>query len=63
MGNVRLTKRLRWIPNARHFWFASVLVFTAQYFRFGGLRCSPLNAALYDFIELGELNGLRYLSG
>ena len=23
-------------------------MFTAQYFRFGGLRCSPLNAALAE---------------
>ncbi|TBS99899.1 Tim44 domain-containing protein, partial [Vibrio parahaemolyticus] len=32
--------------NAWHFGFASALVFTAQYFRCSGLRCSPLNAAL-----------------
>ncbi|WP_274005490.1 hypothetical protein, partial [Vibrio parahaemolyticus] len=39
----------RRIPNARHFWFASALLFTAQYFRCSGLRCSPLNAALEHF--------------
>ncbi|EGR1226410.1 DUF3265 domain-containing protein [Vibrio parahaemolyticus] len=32
--------------NAWHFWFALDLVFTAQWFGVGGLRCSPLNAAL-----------------
>ncbi|MDN3617322.1 hypothetical protein [Vibrio gallaecicus] len=41
-----LTKHLRRIPNARHLWFALNLVFTAQYFKLRGLRCSPLNAAL-----------------
>ncbi|MGY5677301.1 hypothetical protein, partial [Vibrio cincinnatiensis] len=43
---LRSTRRLRRIPNARHFWFASSLVFTAQYFKCSGMRCSPLNAAL-----------------
>jgi hypothetical protein len=42
-------KRLRQIRNARHFWFDSALVFTAQWFRLGGLRCSLLNAALADY--------------
>ncbi|EGR2288660.1 hypothetical protein D0815_24760 [Vibrio parahaemolyticus] len=42
-----LTKHLRRIPNARHFWFTLNLVFTVQYFKCSGLRCSPLNAALY----------------
>ncbi|EGR3203849.1 hypothetical protein DC889_24805 [Vibrio parahaemolyticus] len=41
-----LTKHLRRIPNARHFWFTLNLVFTVQYFKCSGLRCSPLNAAL-----------------
>ncbi len=41
-----ITKRLRRIPNAWHFRFDSALVFTAQWVRCGGLRCSPLNAAL-----------------
>ena len=45
---VHLTKRstlcLRVIPNARHFWFASTFVSTAQCFRFSGLHCSLLNA-------------------
>lgn len=41
-----LNKRLRRIPNAWHFRFDSALVFPAQWFRFGCLRCSPLNAAL-----------------
>ncbi|EKM29162.1 hypothetical protein VCHENC02_5004B, partial [Vibrio harveyi] len=44
-----ITKRLRRIPNARHFRFDSDLVFTALWFKCGGLRCSPLNAALYVF--------------
>ncbi|MDN4694009.1 DUF3265 domain-containing protein [Vibrio parahaemolyticus] len=44
-----LTKRLRQIPNAWHFRFALNLVFTAQWFRCGGLRCSLLNAALGIF--------------
>lgn len=42
-----LTKRLRQIPNARHFRFALNLVFTEQCLKSGGLRCSLLNAALY----------------
>ncbi|MDN3617181.1 hypothetical protein [Vibrio gallaecicus] len=46
MGKV-ITKRLRQIPNTRHFQFKSVLVFTVQWFRVGGRRCSLLNAALY----------------
>ncbi|PXB14474.1 hypothetical protein CXR47_25870 [Vibrio parahaemolyticus] len=46
-----LTKRLRRIHNARHSQFASALVFTAQWFRSGGMRCSPLNAALAYIAE------------
>ncbi|TOQ32847.1 DUF3265 domain-containing protein [Vibrio parahaemolyticus] len=42
----RITKRLSRIRNAWHFWSGLALVFTAQCFRLGGLRCSPLNAAL-----------------
>ncbi|EGR2288399.1 hypothetical protein D0815_23295 [Vibrio parahaemolyticus] len=42
-----ITKRLRQIRNAWHFRFALNFVFTAQWFRFRGLRCSLLNAALY----------------
>ncbi|HAS8321893.1 TPA: Tim44 domain-containing protein, partial [Vibrio vulnificus] len=34
------------IHNAWQFWFESALVFTAQWFSLGGMRCSPLNAAL-----------------
>ncbi len=45
-AEINITKHLRRIPNALHFWFASISVFTAQYFKFSGLRCSPLNAAL-----------------
>ncbi|TOG06790.1 hypothetical protein CGJ08_24475 [Vibrio parahaemolyticus] len=37
---------LRGIHNAWQFWFESALVFTAQWFSLGGMRCSPLNAAL-----------------
>ncbi|EGR1594324.1 acetyltransferase [Vibrio parahaemolyticus] len=43
---IHITKRLRQIRNARHFRFESALVFTAQWFRLDGLRCSLLNAAL-----------------
>ena len=43
---MHITKRLRQIRNARHFRFALNLVFTAQWFRLGGRRCSLLNAAL-----------------
>ncbi|EGQ9162794.1 acetyltransferase [Vibrio parahaemolyticus] len=43
---MNITKRLRRIHNAWHFQFDSTLVFTAQWFRFSSLRCSPLNAAL-----------------
>ncbi|MCS0356610.1 DUF3265 domain-containing protein [Vibrio diabolicus] len=32
----RITRRLRQIRNAWHFWFALNLVFTAQWFRFSG---------------------------
>ncbi|EGR0930247.1 hypothetical protein EIC00_20865 [Vibrio parahaemolyticus] len=47
LENRLITKHLRGIHNAWQFWFESVLVFTAQWLRSGGLRCSPLNAALY----------------
>ncbi len=46
-----ITKRLSRIRNAWHFWFGLALVFTAQWFRFGGRRCSPLNAALYASVS------------
>ncbi|TNY65902.1 hypothetical protein CGK65_00465, partial [Vibrio parahaemolyticus] len=36
----------RGIHNAWQFWFELTLVFTAQWFSLGGMRCSPLNAAL-----------------
>ncbi|EGR2734283.1 acetyltransferase [Vibrio parahaemolyticus] len=42
----QLTKHSRGIHNAWQFWFESALVFTAQWFSLGGIRCSPLNAAL-----------------
>ncbi|TOI37908.1 acetyltransferase, partial [Vibrio parahaemolyticus] len=41
-----LTKHSRGIHNAWQFWFKLALVFTAQWFSLGGMRCSPLNAAL-----------------
>ncbi len=41
-----ITRRLRRIHNAWRFQFQSGLVFKVQWFRFGGWRCSPLNAAL-----------------
>ncbi len=44
MTFMHLTSNLRGIPNAWHFWFASVLVYTAQYYKCSGLR--PLNMAL-----------------
>ena len=50
-----LTKRLRQIRNARHFQFALNLVFTAQWFRFGGQRCSLLNAALCIILSVRAL--------
>ncbi|TOE36016.1 acetyltransferase [Vibrio parahaemolyticus] len=43
---IHITKHSRGIHNAWQFWFELALVFTAQWFRLGGLRCSPLNAAL-----------------
>ncbi|EGR0694177.1 hypothetical protein E2K20_25925 [Vibrio parahaemolyticus] len=46
VGSPRITKHSRGIHNAWQFWFESALVLTAQWFRSGGLRCSPLNAAL-----------------
>ncbi|MDF4795857.1 hypothetical protein P3553_17450, partial [Vibrio parahaemolyticus] len=39
-------KHSRGIHNAWQFWFELALVFTAQWFSLGGMRCSPLNAAL-----------------
>ncbi len=36
LDGTHITKRLRRIPNAWHFRFDSVLVFTAQWFRLGG---------------------------
>ena len=43
---MQLTKHLRGIHNDWQFWFELALVFTAQWVRLGGFRCSPLNAAL-----------------
>ncbi|EQM49610.1 hypothetical protein D051_4058 [Vibrio parahaemolyticus VPCR-2010] len=37
-----LTKHSRGIHNAWQFWFESALVFTAQWFRFGGGVVHPL---------------------
>ncbi|HAS8178428.1 TPA: hypothetical protein I7671_21635 [Vibrio vulnificus] len=45
-GKLRLTRRLRRIHNAWRFQFKLSLVFKVQWFKFGGWRCSPLNAAL-----------------
>ncbi len=36
VGSIGITKRLRQIRNARHFGFDSALVFTAQWFKYGG---------------------------
>ncbi|HAS6952669.1 TPA: hypothetical protein I7294_23680 [Vibrio parahaemolyticus] len=47
MEKLRLTRRLRRIHNAWRFQFKLSLVFKVQWFKFGGWRCSPLNAALY----------------
>ncbi len=47
-----ITRRLRRIHNAWRFQFQSGLVFKVQWFRFGGWRCSPLNAALYSTKKL-----------
>ncbi|EGQ8107523.1 hypothetical protein I7096_004947 [Vibrio parahaemolyticus] len=57
----QLTKHLRGIHNAWQFWFELALVFTAQWLRSGGLRCSPLNAALAQSSKNGDLetNGSR----
>ncbi|NOH67068.1 DUF3265 domain-containing protein [Vibrio rotiferianus] len=48
MAKPYITKRLRQIRNAWHFGFALNLVFTAQWFKFGGRRRSLLNAALVE---------------
>ncbi len=45
-GKLRLTRRLRRIHNAWRFQFKLNLVFKVQWVRYGGWRCSPLNAAL-----------------
>ncbi|EGX6965397.1 DUF3265 domain-containing protein [Vibrio alginolyticus] len=50
----RITKHLRAIHNAWHFWFASSFVFKAQCGSHCVLRCSRLNAAL---VFLGEPRG------
>ncbi|KAB0460033.1 hypothetical protein F7Q89_18075 [Vibrio kanaloae] len=52
------TKHLRQTPNAWHFRFALNLVFTAQWFRFGGWRCSLLNTTLI----LWRIYGSSYYS-
>ena len=52
-----ITKHLRRIPNARHFWFVSTSVVTAQCFKFSGLRCSPLNAALCVCVIIVPFSG------
>ncbi|EGR2993499.1 hypothetical protein DMV98_24300 [Vibrio parahaemolyticus] len=54
----QLTKHSRGIHNAWQLWFELTLVFTAQCFRLGGMRCSPLNAALC----IWSLYGHRYRS-
>ena len=46
-----ITKHSRGIHNAWQFWLESALVFTAQWFSLGGMRCSPLNAALCAYEE------------
>ncbi len=45
---INITKHSRGIHNAWQFWFELALVFTAQWFSLGGMRCSPLNAALCE---------------
>ena len=47
---LRLTRRLRRIHNAWRSQFKLNLVFKVQWFRLGGRRCSPLNAALCAFL-------------
>ncbi|NOI16573.1 hypothetical protein F0252_21590 [Vibrio hepatarius] len=54
----QLTKHLRGILNAWQFWFESALVFTAQWFSLGGMRCSPLNAALCKAGKIGIILSL-----
>ncbi|TBT24068.1 hypothetical protein D5E86_24175 [Vibrio parahaemolyticus] len=51
IGVIHLTKHLRRIHNARHIGLVLASVFTASYFKFSGLRCSPLNAALCAYEE------------
>ncbi|TOE18472.1 hypothetical protein CGJ47_24130 [Vibrio parahaemolyticus] len=46
---IAITRRLRRIHNAWRFQVQSGLVFKVQWFRFGGRRCSPLNAALCSY--------------
>lgn len=53
---MHLTKRSRGILNAWHFQFDSVLVFTAQWFRFGGGVAHPLTRR-YAFQEWIRSNG------
>ncbi|WP_216639398.1 hypothetical protein, partial [Vibrio salilacus] len=52
----QLTKRLRQIRNARHFWFALNLVFTAQWFRLGGNVAHYLTRRYAYWLSL-ELSG------
>ena len=56
-----LTRRLRQIRNARHFQFESALVFTAQWFRFGGSVAHYLTRRYVLFCQL-ELYILLYSS-
>ncbi|MDF9390725.1 hypothetical protein EXZ60_18375 [Vibrio sp. 1151_11] len=58
---MHLTKHLRRIPNAWHFQFELALVFTAQWFRSGGRRCSPLNAALAEVKKNHQITCLFFL--
>ncbi len=57
---LRLTRRLRRTHNALRSLLKLNLVFKVQWFRLGGWRCSPLNAALALSEENNEICSISY---
>ncbi|XKV02148.1 DUF3265 domain-containing protein [Vibrio vulnificus] len=51
-----MTKRLRQIRNAWHFWFESAIVFTAQWFRLGG---SVAHYLTRRYALIGKMTGVN----
>lgn len=55
-----LTKRLRQIRNARHFWFALNLEFTAQCFKFGGSVAHYLTRRYVNGAHLENISSQKW---